>query len=126
MTHVCWLLLAAAACSGFVFPSAAPRTSVLLVRRSTPLDSSQPNDAAPINDDDDDDDDEPLDAEALRELFVEAVQQGDTSISLLGDETTASLDDLDEAQFKLLMLRRLGQQDYDRIFKHPRVELELS
>lgn len=73
-------------------------------------------------------DDDETDAHTLREMFVEAVQNasGGAQLGKVGDEKTASLDDLNEAQFKLLMLRRLGQDDYDKIFRHPRVDLEVG
>lgn len=77
---------------------------------------------ATANEDDD------TDMDALRELFVEAVQKADggAQLGMVGDEKTASLEDLDEAHFKLLMLRRLGQDDYNKIFRNPRVDLEIG
>lgn len=59
--------------------------------------------------------------DALRELFLEAVKEDGP----VGDHTAASLMDLDDAQFKMLMMRRLGKEDYDRIFNNPRVEWEI-
>ena len=40
-------------------------------------------------------------------------------------KSAGSLADMDDASFKLLMWKRLGQNDFDRIFKGPRVEFEI-
>lgn len=111
---------------GFLLPaSRTTRYVALLVASASQPESSETDHLVALGDDDEMD--EEVDVAALRELFVEAVQQssGGASVGSLGNKKTASLDDLDEAQFKLLMLRRLGQEDYDRIFKHPRVEVEV-
>ena len=65
-----------------------------------------------------------FDAEDMRTLFHEGLAaEGDAPPTLA--KSAGSLADMDDASFKLLMWKRLGQNDFDRIFKGPRVEFEI-
>lgn len=72
--------------------------------------------AEPMNDEEEEED---VDIDTLRELFAEAVKDSP-------DKSLSSLGDLGDAEFKMLMRRRLGEQDYNKIFNHPRVEFEIK
>ena len=57
-----------------------------------------------------------FDAEDMRTLFHEGLAaEGDAPPTLA--KSAGSLADMDDASFKLLMWKRLGQNDFDRIFK---------
>uniref|UniRef100_A0A7S3NKU8 RxLR effector protein n=1 Tax=Aureoumbra lagunensis TaxID=44058 RepID=A0A7S3NKU8_9STRA len=62
--------------------------------------------------------------EVIRELFLQAVGEEEAG-ALLKSENKASLYDLDDVQFKMYMLKRLGKEDYDRIFSPPRVDFDI-
>lgn len=65
-----------------------------------------------------------FDHEDMQTIFHESVKaEGGASVV---SKDTGSLNDMDDASFKMLMWKRLGQNDFDRIFKSPRVELEIK
>jgi len=71
--------------------------------------------------DDEDDDAKSSDLDAMRELFLEAVE-AEPGASTIANLKTASLFDLNDVQFKMLMRERLGEADYNKVFKDPRVD----
>ena len=65
-----------------------------------------------------------FDAEDMRTIFHGGLAaEGDPPPALA--KSAGSLADMDDASFKLLMWKRLGQNDFDRIFKGPRIEFEI-
>ena len=64
-----------------------------------------------------------FDAEDMKRVFREGAKAEGGGAGL---KDASSLGDLDDASFKLLMWKRLGQNDFDRIFKGPRVEFEIK
>ena len=65
-----------------------------------------------------------FDAEDMRTIFHGGLAaEGDAPPALA--KSAGSLADMDDASFKLLMWKRLGQNDFDRIFKGPRIEFEI-
>ena len=65
-----------------------------------------------------------FDAEDMKRIFREGAEAEGGAAGLKDD--ASSLGDLDDASFKMLMWKRLGQNDFDRIFKGPRVEFEIK
>ena len=61
-----------------------------------------------------------FDAEDMRQLFAKAADDAPKA------KKTGSLNDLDDVSFKMLMYKRLGQLDFDRIFKSPRVDWDIK
>ena len=60
----------------------------------------------------------------MKTLFHEGVSK-EGGLATIKKET-GSLADMDDASFKMLMWKRLGQQDFDRIFSGPRVEFDIK
>ena len=64
-----------------------------------------------------------FDVEDMKTIFRAGVEaEGGATLS----KGAGSLADLDDASFKMLMWKRLGDEDFKRIFSGPRVELEIK
>jgi len=61
--------------------------------------------------------------EDMRELFMEAIEADGGKGAV--PQKTASLYDLNDAQFLTLMRQRLGEEDFNRVFKDPRVDFDM-
>jgi len=64
-----------------------------------------------------------FDREDMTSIFHEAANAEGSMGTIKKD--TGSLDDLDDVTFKMLMMKRLGKEDFNRIFKGPRVDMEM-
>ena len=67
-----------------------------------------------------------FDAEDMKTIFHEGLKSEGGRVPATVKNDAGSLADMDDAAFKMLMWKRLGQADFDRIFKNPRVEFELG
>ena len=100
-----WAVIAALQAGARAFVGVSSMTRVALPLRADPMEED--------------------DMDAMRELFLEAVEAegGKSAVSQL---KSASLFDLNDAEFKLLMKQRLGDADYNAIFNDWRVDLDVS